>query len=582
MTSGHSLRQDDRSLVDATRRWILTPVALSVLLHVVLLSAVQGIEWVAPLEVERQLSRVYTIQTGTVQPKDLERIALAPEATAQDAFTAPSAPKLTPEMFPAKTDDGPREPAPEVLPTLRYPEEELPLISPSGLSDRSQAFLRDGDLAATELTEKAITYIPSGRTVGPKPSDIVTMQPDLREGRDAWGKAVAGGETPFLDAGTAPALVVRPPSGEAVTPDLGTTSLGREAEQLFGDDGTPVKMQPIPLNVKLDVYAEPGGAYRYFRLAVSEKEDLRLPTITKNVLFVIDVSSSMRLEMLRQVQSAVTEAAAGLNRGDHFNVVRFSEETFKTFEQFVKATPDNIRRAAASIRKEPGQVRTDVYAALRKVLAELPTAGEAAFRPTNIYLISDGNPTAGIQEIRKIVNDISEVTRTNYSVFAFNPGAPGANAYLLDLLAYRNRGAYLRAEATDVVGKRLLEMLTTYKDPVLMNQRAQYGNFEVDQVYPQTLPNLYAGRPMVIYGRCRPGDQIAVQIIGDSATHRRRFLYTSMLPDLLTDDKTIAQEWARGKIHHLTALIARDGENQETINEIRRLGQQYGLTTPYN
>ena len=120
-----------------------------------------------------------------------------------------------------------------------------------------------------------------------------------------------------------------------------------------------------------------------------------------------------------------------------------------------------------------------------------------------------------------------------------------------------------------------------HKKPVLMNIRAQYGNFEADEVYPETLPNLYAARPIVIYGRCLPGDTIAVRIMGDGTAGRRKFLYTSTLPEVSTDDTSIAREWARGKIHHLVSLIAREGEKRKYLDEMHQLSERYKLASPF-
>ena len=299
------------------------------------------------------------------------------------------------------------------------------------------------------------------------------------------------------------------------------------------------------------------------------------------MLFVVDISSSIRLDMLRGVRRAVGHSAAGLNPGDRINVVRFSEQYFREFDGFVPATAEHVARAARGVRKEPGQVRTDVYTGLKDVIAGLRTGEAADRRPTSIYVISDGNPTTGIQDIRHIVNDLSAVTRTTDSIFAVNPGARTANAYLLDLLAYRNRGQFVQAKTPAEVDATLLKLLMEYKDPLLVNLRAQYGNFEADEVYPGALPNLYAGRPVVIYGRCLPGDTLAVRIIGDGAGGRRTFLYTSTLPEVVTDDASIAREWARGKIHHLASRVAREGEKKEYLDEMRRLGDQYKLALPF-
>ena len=573
----HSIRPTHEA-----RRWIVTPICLSLLFHLFLLTAVESTSWPEMSELDREVERIFSIETETVRPEDLERVVMVPGMSSDELAAVDSPEKLTADMFAARPGDVPRPHEPKAKSVPRYPEEELPLVSEPGLSQRSHAFVRDGELGVVDPGEARILSLPPGRrivdtiTAGPFP------EPTLRDTSDELVKSIPRREPEFLADRAAPPLGLRPPSPQAVPAELETAELDRDAELLYADEGPPVPTTPLPLDVKIDVYAEPGDRFRFFRMTVTEREKLKLPVIAKNVLFVVDISSSIRLDMLNSVREAIAKAAKGLNEGDKFNVVRFSEKYYKVFDDFVPATPENIAEAARWIRKEPGQVRTDVYTALKEVIAGLATEGEDARRPANTILISDGNPTTGIHDIRHIVNDLSAVTRSNDSIFAVNPGAQTANAYLLDLLAYRNRGLFVQAKKPEETAGEILGLLARFKDPVLINLRAQYGNFEVDQVYPNTLPNLYSGHSIVIYGRCLPGETIAVRIIGDGAEGRRKFLWTSTLPEVLTEEKTIAREWARGKIHYLTSLIARDGEKQEYLDEMHRLSEEYGLASPYD
>jgi hypothetical protein len=551
------------------------------LFHVLLLSVIQNVEWLQVSEFERSVERIFTIETGSVEPEDLERLSMTTERLTEDIRTLPATTELARKLFPEFRDPGPRAPLPEKKPAPRYPEEELPVTAYTDLSERSQAFVRDGERHVLDPGEERIRYLSSGRPVGPAPTPEPPPAPRLSDDPGGLLRAIRGERTRFADAGTAPRLALPPPSGEGAPVEGQPVSLDRDAEGLFVDKGPGTPLKPLPLDVKIDVFAEPGSPYRFFRLTLTEGKERKLPVIPKNVLFVVDISATISRTMLAKTRDAVASAAAGLNRGDAFNVIRFSEQTYRAFKGFVPPTPENVRRAAASIHREHGQVQTDVYTALKGVIADLPKEGRKARRPTNVYLISDGNPTTGIKEIRKIVNDISDVTQSHYSIFAVNPGSPAGNQYLLDLLAYRSRGVFAQARRVEDADATLLALLMQYKSPLLMNLRAQYGNFEVDEVYPQTLPNFYRGQPLVIYGRCRPGDEIAVRIIGDSATDRRKFLYTTRLPDVRTDDPTIAREWARGKIHYLVSRIAREGETKEHRDEIRRLSKRYRLASPY-
>lgn len=560
---------------------MVTPLCLSLLLHLVGLTVIESTDWLRGPALEPVVERTYTIEAGTVSPEDLERISLAPELPNEGRHQGSKASPLSPTMFPERRDTGPDGSGSGGGAVARYPEEELPILSRTELSDRTHTLVRDGELDAVDPGPAQVTYIKSSRRVGLMPSVSLPAAPKLGDDARRLIDSIPGSKTGLTALGTAPPLRLGAPPPDAVSAGLAAGTLDRGVEDLFAPDGPPVPMRPLPLDVKIDVYAEPGSRDRYFRMTVRERQPGKLPVIAKNVLFVIDISVSIRLSMLEKVRSAVAGAAAGLNRADRFNVVRFSEQSYKAFDGFVPATAANVRRAAATVHREHGQVRTDVYTALREVLTDLARNGQAGNRPTNIYLVTDGNATTGMQDIRHIVNDISLVTRPNYSIFAVNPGARTANAYLLDLLAYRNRGVFTRAASEDVADATVLGLLMQFKNPVLTGLRAYYANFEVDQVYPKRLPNLYSGKPIVIHGRCLPGDTIAIQIIGESVADRRKFLYRNALPDLVTKDKTIAREWARGKIHYLSSLIARDGEKKSYRDEITRLSKRYGLASPY-
>lgn len=563
------------------RRWVLTPLCLSVLFHVSVLTILGQFRWWRIDDAEEFIERSFSIETGIVNPEDVEHMAASPEEGISKSAIFYKTTQIGIDELPKYQDVGLRDDLPKQIAMPRYPEEELPLVSREDLSLRSRVFVRDGELDVPDPDRSRVTYIPTGRIIEREPTVQVDTRPRLREAPSAFARHMSGTERGLLDVGAAPTLDLDAPERGHLGGRPYVASLPRDAEALFADSGRFVPTSPMELDVKIDVYAEPDSQHRFFRLMAQERPGRSFPPIAKNVLFVVDISSSIRLEALRSVRSAIADSLAGLNPADKFNVVRFSEHCHKAFDGFVPATRENIAAAVATVRREPGEVRTDVYAALKAVIADIPTEGPEAARPTNIFLITDGNATTGIQDLRRIVDDLTSVTRTNYSIFAINPGSDTANTYLLDLLAYRNRGVFVAARTPDATDATLLRLLMEHKNPVLINLRAQFGNFQVDHVYPETLPNLYSGRPIIVHGRCLPGDTIGIRIVGDSATDRRTFIYTSALPDILTKDPSIAREWARGKIHHLASLIARDGEKVEYMDEIRYLSERYKLASPY-
>ncbi|MDA0839758.1 MAG: VWA domain-containing protein [Planctomycetota bacterium] len=327
------------------------------------------------------------------------------------------------------------------------------------------------------------------------------------------------------------------------------------------------------------VFREPGNAQSFFKLEIKAKDGSQLPVIQKNVLFCIDISLSIPNEELVEVRKAVrTYLTEHMHPDDKFNVVRFSEEARRAFYSFVPPDPKNIETGLSFIKKVPGEVKTDVYRVLHSIVLNI----FSRYRPCHVFLITDGHSTQGIRDTRRIVQDIAPVTRSNISIFTMDIGSEG-NRYLLDLLAYRSRGKLIAADRIEEVEGKLVEEAVRKDKPLLMNLSVNYANLKVDEVYPQILPNLYAGEGVIIYGQCEPGREAAVQIYGQSSGGKwKRFLYPMVVPEGSNGSVEIAKEWARGKIHYLVAMIANQSPPDENrIAEVISLGKKYNLPVPF-
>lgn len=349
-------------------------------------------------------------------------------------------------------------------------------------------------------------------------------------------------------------------------------------------DFTEPQLDPIRIAKSLEpfvqtefrVYREPGSDKSFFKLAIRAKEGAELPVIRKNVLFVVDISLSVDQDELDEVRKAARTYLTQLHPEDKLNVIRFSEEARGAFGDFVPPTPQNIEQALEFIKKVPGQIKTDVYRVLHSIILKI----YSRYSPCHVFLVTDGKSTQGIRDTQRIVRDIAPVTRSNISIFTIDIGK-GGNRYLLDLVAYRSRGELLKIDDLSTAETALVKFATRRDIPILMNLSVNYANLQADEVYPQILPNLYRGQEVEIFGRCEPGRKCAIQIYGQAAGGKwKRFLYPFSVSDISDGKPEIAREWARGKIHYLVARIAREGKEQETIDEILRLGEKYDLPIP--
>ncbi len=346
----------------------------------------------------------------------------------------------------------------------------------------------------------------------------------------------------------------------------------------------PADLPVYPLGgevkMRMDLFARPGEERQYFRLEIAVAKPDKLPVIPKDVAFICDVSLSMQRAEIVAARDALGRYLRTLRPTDRFNVILFSEEPRKLFPDFADPSPERIEAAVRFVDRLPGQVRTDVYRVLNAVVRDVAEQA-VRNRPTNVFFISDGRSTTGIRDARRIVNEISAYAKPTFAILPFDAGE-GGNRYLLDLLAYRSRGQAAFSDSTEQVEAPLAQLFQRYDKPVLMQLRLNYTNLAVEETCPAFLPNLYADQPVVIYGRCKPGQNVTIQLEGKIpyAGRTLQYSHTPGAPDPKRDD--IARDWARQKIHHLVSDLARVGESAQLRAEIERVGREYGVRTPYD
>ncbi len=404
---------------------------------------------------------------------------------------------------------------------------------------------------------------------------------------DALGKAVkalanpGGAATKDSDPKSRPEADVKEPT----TPPGSRLDVRLSPAIAFPDKAPADEKGPIyplggEITIRMDLYARPGEERQYFRLEIAAANPNKLPVIQKDVVFICDVSLSTKLSSIVAVREVVGRYLGSLRPTDRFNVILFSEEPRKLFPDFVAPSAERIKAAVGFVDRLPGEIRTDVYRVLNSVVRNV---AEDAIRnrPTSIFFISDGRSTSGVRDARRIVNEISAYVKPTFSILPFDEGG-GGDRYLLDLLAYRSRGQATFSDNKDRIEAQLEKLFQRYDKPILMQLRFTYTNLAVEEIYPAFLPCLYVDQPVILFGRCMPGQKMTIQIEGRIPYAGRTLQYsaTAGAPDPRRDD--IAHDWAQQKIHHLVSNMARVGESPDLRAQIERIGREYSVRTPYD
>ncbi len=370
-------------------------------------------------------------------------------------------------------------------------------------------------------------------------------------------------------AQTAPPMPEKQEIIVARTPVIDAIRKGRETQYTFIDD---------LLDIAIDVYQAPGEAQGFFRLRITSKDTEALQTLPRDITFVLDASSSISQRKLDLSVRGLTQALEALHPQDNFNIVVFRDLPTKFKTAHVPGVSENKAAAAAFLKGLESRGETDVFKALQPVLQSLPRTGV----PGIVVLVSDARPTTGLRDSRAIINGLTADNVRN-TIFAFGGGRT-VNQYLLDLLAYRNRGESRVVSDIERIDDELPLFLASVREPLLVDVRADYGRIDEAGVFPNAIPDFYRGRPVCVYGRYDPArdGEFVMRLTGLAGEKRKEVIFRADLSKASAGDSSIARHWAFAKSYHLIGEISRVGEQPELVGELRELSRQYGVRTSYS
>jgi hypothetical protein len=316
---------------------------------------------------------------------------------------------------------------------------------------------------------------------------------------------------------------------------------------------------------------EPG--VRYFKIQLMRNGIESLPVMPRDVVYLLDCSSSMTQHILDQSIEGIRQSLDTLSEQDRVNVVAFRDEVDVLSPQGISATIFGKSQARTFLFGLRSRGRTDVFASLN-ALQDLP---RESGRPMQALLITDGIPTRGELDSSDIIETISRTNQREISMFGVGVGGQ-VNRLLLDFLSFRNRGISYVAPQVEGIPGAIVQLATEIRRPVLMDLEPSFtGDTEV---YPKGISHLYLDRPLILVGKVSSDSgPIAFQIIGKSVRGNHDMVFTLDLDQAVRGDTSLRQEWAWQAL--LKALSDGIGSDDPTVQaELNRLMQTYNLSVP--
>jgi Ca-activated chloride channel family protein len=330
--------------------------------------------------------------------------------------------------------------------------------------------------------------------------------------------------------------------------------------------------------LSLLTYREPGDdGFFLARLAPKARLDAD-DVLPKDICFVVDVSGSMAGEKLAQAQRALRFCLANLNPEDRFNVVTFSHEPWSFRDEPVSADPETVKQAREAVDALRANGGTNINDAVLAAMRADPIG--TGQRPYLVVLLTDGQPTVGVTDLQSILANVREANTHMVRLFVFGIGTD-VNTKLLDRLAEENRGARDYVSEDEDIEVKVSSFYRKVSNPVLSELRLAFGDLSVHDVYPRTLPDLFAGSEVTVVGRFSGFGHRAVELTGKRRGREQRFVYESDFPSVTTRHDFVPRLWAVRKVAYLQDQIRLHGENKELKDAIVELAKQYGIITDY-
>ncbi len=350
--------------------------------------------------------------------------------------------------------------------------------------------------------------------------------------------------------------------GKAVNPT-------RDVEIVFSRDAGDVGLSVLSHKAK----SQDG----VFLLTVTPKVKIEADkVIKKDIIFVCDTSGSMQGDgKIEQAKKALKFCVRSLNKGDRFNIIAFSGDVRHFRKAFVERSNESLNAADDYIDSMRAVGGTAINDAL---LAALEVAKSAENVPMIIFL-TDGNPTIGEQNVKTILKNISAANKAKCRLFVFGVGYD-VNTKLLDLLAEENTGVREYVKPKEDIEVKVSAFYMKVANPILSDIAVDFGDANVEQVYPRKLPDLFHGGQLTMFGRFKKPGKFDIKLTGKAGGESKTFTYTVKLQETNADDY-LPRLWALRKVAFLLDEIRLHGENKELVAEVTRLGKLHGIITPY-
>jgi Ca-activated chloride channel family protein len=281
----------------------------------------------------------------------------------------------------------------------------------------------------------------------------------------------------------------------------------------------------------------------YFMLMVQPKEDERLKkSPPREIVFLVDVSGSMSGQPTAKVIEAMQHMLKLCRPIDTVQVITFAGQAHELFPKPVPVDEDNIQKALKFTSGLRGGGGTHMLKGIKKAIDQ-PLDKK---RLRIVVMLTDGY----IGNEAEIIKHVGEHCGDQIRFWAIGMGQ-SPNMFLIDGVAKQGGGMGKKLGLNDDAEPLCKEIISRIQRAQLAKIQIDFGGLDVHETYPARIPELWAGSPVILFGRYTGGGEATITVNGQIEGEDARWPLDAALPKDQPANDVLAKVWARKKIEDL-------------------------------
>ncbi|HET6603435.1 MAG TPA: marine proteobacterial sortase target protein [Xanthomonadaceae bacterium] len=304
----------------------------------------------------------------------------------------------------------------------------------------------------------------------------------------------------------------------------------------------------------------------HYALLMLVPPTLPMQPLPRELILVIDTSGSMHGVSIAQAKAALLHALDRLAPGDAFNVIRFDSRSEKLFESSVPADARHLAVARDFVSQLVADGGTDLGPALSLAFAGDPAPGLLR----QVVLATDaaiGNEQALFAQIRAQLGEAR--------LFPVGIGS-APNGWFLRESARLGRGSETVIRDLGEVDARMQSLFAKLDRPAMRDLEVLWPPGA--ESYPELLPDLYAGEPLLAVARLPlPDGELFAQGNSGKGPWNTRLKFDGRR----FDDDGVGRLWAREKIATLEDALNAGVPEDEVRPQVLDTALRHHLVSRY-